>query len=276
MQRNNEAQEQPMPVKVLYMKPQVSKRTTSRKDDIDNSIEKAKHFLDLNTFPARSGGKPPRPQRSKEDRDVRLELTGPADRDLLGGHNLFDVSGIFKKKKCITATDRRVASQRAYSESIRKRNKSKLKKPQKFEEIVSPTAQIEVSTAAEDPKLRLPHSKNRFQGEFSNLDLFRKAKEKLLQEKLEKAEQEALAAQKKANDVAFMAALQERNRELVRPSRSHGTLKRREQEHKEAIRHFEMQLQREHKRELRRKRQSEGRGVALGLDQASRSKLRRL
>ena len=98
------------------------------------------------------------------------------------------------------------------------------------------------------------------------MDLFRKAKEVLLKEKLDKQEKEAHAAQKRANDAAFMAALQERNRELVRPASSHNTLKRREEEHKAAIRAYEMAVQREQKRELRRKRQSEGRGVALGLD----------
>ena len=103
---------------------------------------------------------------------------------------------------------------------MRAENKIKIK-PQKSkdrEEQLSPEGLEVQTTMDEDPKLRLPHSKNRFKGEFSNLDLFRRAKEALLKEKMEREQKEAEITMKKQNEKEYMTALMERNRQLVKPS----------------------------------------------------------
>ena len=97
-----------------------------------------------------------------------------------------------------------------------------------------------------------------------------------MKEKADKEAAERAAAEKKERKDAYLRELAEQNHRLVRPASQHDTLKRREEERAAAKRAQEMQVLKEHRQRLREKRESEGRGVALGLDQASRSKLRRL
>lgn len=170
---------------------------------------------------------------------------------------------------------------------MRQEAKIKLKKPQNVdltEDDLRETGgslQLDKRSSAteaaiEAAKLRLPHSQNRFKGAFSHLDLFQKAKEQLEREKAEKEAAERAAAEKKERDAAYMKELAEKNKRLVKPASQKDLLKRREEERAAAQRAEELRQLREHRKELRDKRASEGRGVALGLDQASRSKLRRL
>lgn len=106
------------------------------------------------------------------------------------------------------------------------------------DEVANASSFVPTSVEDDSWRDRLPHTKNRFKGQMSQLNLIERARQKVLQERLEADEQKRLEAEKKEREKAFLDELAERNRQRVNTGErvevgKEGILKRREKEMKE-------------------------------------------
>ena len=128
-------------------------------------------------------------------------------------------------------------------------------------------------------KLRVPHSSNRYQGQYTSLgkDLFRKAQAQVQAEKYESMiAQEKLKARKEESQ-QYLEDIKQRNQEIVLKQKERGTtgetLKQREERLQQELRAEELRIEREKKRKIRAEREQESR-ARLGLDQLDTNKLK--
>ena len=123
----------------------------------------------------------------------------------------------------------------------------------------------------------MPHSQNRFKGEFNSLteNLFKKAQEKVRQEKLAKKQQDQEEQLKKAQQAQVQEEISRLNREKIARQKERGpvpSLKRRQEEEKEQNDRTQKKEGRDKVQALRAQRKSVPRSQ-YGLDQIDRGKL---
>lgn len=193
-------EEQAMPIKIVYVKPGLNR------------------------------DRPPTAPRQMNAKDAEITLKRPmnANTQLEREISLGDISGIFKektKKRVKSAADderkKLKEAQRKYAEQVRLKAKEQSKQERATGKQAAPSVERKPTETKEETTMKttqnVPHATNRFHGKYDQMtkDLFRKAQEKVKQDRLKEQEQNVLDKAKRDKSQQVLAEIQERNRLLL-------------------------------------------------------------